>query len=59
MEYAKAFASALAAALASVGTALADGVVSPTEWVAAALAALAALGFVAVVPNKPRDTFSA
>lgn len=53
MTYAKAVAGAVAAGLASLATALVDNAVSPTEWIAAALAALAALGIVYTVPNKP------
>ncbi len=57
MEYAKAVAAAVAAGLGALGTALADGAVSPAEWVAVALAALVASGLVAQVPNKPAEPF--
>ena len=59
MEYAKAVAAAVAGGLGTLGTALADGTVTPAEWVAVALATLAASGLVAVIPNKPSDTFTA
>jgi hypothetical protein len=57
MEYAKAIAAAVAGGLGTLGTALADGAVTPAEWVAVALATLVASGLVAVVPNRPPDTF--
>lgn len=55
MTYAKALAAALAGGLGALGTALADGAVTPAEWVAVALATLVASGLVARVPNKPSD----
>ena len=52
-SYAKAVVAALLAGLGALGTALVDNQVSPAEWVGVAGAALAALGLVYAVPNKP------
>jgi hypothetical protein len=49
------FVVAAAAGLGILGTALVDGAVSSSEWVAVALAFLAALG-VYRVPNEQRKT---
>ncbi|GGM63969.1 hypothetical protein GCM10012275_38170 [Longimycelium tulufanense] len=51
--YAKALLGALAAGLGSLATALTDGTITPAEWIAAAGAALAALGVVYRVRNRP------
>lgn len=50
-QYARKFLIALAAALAILATAVADNVVTMSEWIAVALAFLGALGVYAV-PNK-------
>lgn len=55
MTYAKALLAALIAALTALGTALTDGGVSPSEWVAVALAFFVALGAVYSVPNAPAE----
>ena len=44
IKYAKKFLVAVAAALGVLAVALSDGVVSPSEWVQVAIAALGALG---------------
>ena len=54
-RYAKAIMGALAGGLAALGTALADGQVTATEWVVVAAGAVAGLGLVWGVPNK-QDT---
>ncbi len=54
MTIAKAVVGALVAGLTAIGTGLTDNVLTPAEWVAAAVAALAALGIVYAVPNKPQ-----
>lgn len=53
--YAKAVVGGVVAALGAAGTALADGAISPVEWIAVALAAIAGTGFVYAIPNKPID----
>lgn len=50
-QYAKAILAAVIAALTALGTALTDGGISPSEWVAVALAFCVALGGVAAIPN--------
>jgi hypothetical protein len=52
LVYAKAIVAAVVAGGGVLGTALADGTVTPGEWLGVALAALAALGVTAAVPNK-------
>lgn len=52
-KYAKAVMGAAAAGLGALGTALADGAVTATEWVVVASAALAGLALVWGVPNRP------
>lgn len=52
-RYAKAVVALLTAALGALLTALADGHVTATEWVIAALAGLAGLGAVWATPNAP------
>lgn len=49
--YAKAITAALVAALTCLGTALTDGTVTASDWVAVALALLTALYAVWAVPN--------
>lgn len=49
--YAKTVVAVLGAIAVSVGAAITDGVVTPAEWVAVALAVLTALGVYAV-PNQ-------
>lgn len=51
--YAKAITGAAIAGLTTLGTALADGDVTPVEWVAVAIAGLTAMGAVWAVPNRP------
>ncbi|MEV0156867.1 hypothetical protein AB0H57_24490 [Micromonospora sp. NPDC050686] len=51
--YAKALVGAAVAGLGVLGTALVDNTVTPAEWVGVASAALAALGLVYAVPNRP------
>lgn len=52
--YAKAVIGALIAFLTALGTALTDGGISPSEWIAAVVAALVALSAVYAIPNKPK-----
>ena len=52
LAYAKAIVAAVVAGAGVLGTALADNHVTPGEWLGVALAALAALGVTAAVPNK-------
>lgn len=52
LRYAKAVAGGLAAGAAALTPALADNVVTPTEWVTIALAVLVGAGVVAAVPNQ-------
>lgn len=54
--YAKAVIGALVAGLTALGTALADGAVSPAEWVGVAIATLGALGAVYAIPNIKAPT---
>lgn len=54
-KYAKAIMGGLTAGLAALGTALADGQVTATEWVVVAGAVVAGLGFVWGVPNAPSE----
>ena len=51
--YAKAVIGGAVAGLTALGTALTDNQVTAAEWVGVAIAALAALGLVYAVPNKP------
>lgn len=51
VQYAAKFLVAVAAALGVLAVALEDNVVSPSEWVQVAIAALGAIGVYAV-PNK-------
>ena len=51
-QYAKAIIGAVTAGIGALGTALADGHVTATEWVTVAGAALAALALVWGVPNS-------
>lgn len=53
---AKALTGAIIAALAALGTALTDGGVSASEWVAVALAFFVALSTVYAVPNQTAPT---
>jgi len=50
-EYAKATTGAVIAGLTALGVGLADGTMTPAEWVAVALAAAVAFGGVYGVPN--------
>lgn len=52
LAYAKATTAAVIAALTALGTGLADGGMSPAEWVAVALGAVVAFGAVWGVPNR-------
>ena len=54
-KYAKAVAASLAAALASLITALTDGVVTPAEWAGIVLAGLVGSGL--VVAASPRNKY--
>ena len=49
--YAKAIVGFVLAALTATGTALTDGSITPAEWVAVAIAAVATLTAVYAVPN--------
>lgn len=51
-KYAKAAAAAVAAGLAALVTALADGAVSPAEWASIALATVIGSGLVAAAPRN-------
>jgi hypothetical protein len=53
-EQVKAVLSGVVAGLGTLGTALADGAVSPAEWVAVALAAVLAYGVVYRVGQEPQ-----
>lgn len=53
LRYAKAVAGGLAAGVAALTPALADGTVTGAEWLTIAIAVLAGAGIIAVVPNKP------
>ncbi|MFD0902318.1 hypothetical protein [Actinomadura sediminis] len=50
-SYAKSLVAAVVAGSGTLGTAMADDVVTTGEWVGVALAVLGALGIVAAVPN--------
>lgn len=50
-NYRKAIVAGLLAGLTAIGTGLTDDVLTPAEWIAAAVAALAAGGAVWRVPN--------
>ena len=52
-RYAKAIVGALIAGCGTVGTALADGHITATEWLLAAITALTALGGVWATTNAP------
>ena len=54
-EYRKAIAAFTVPALVVLGAALADGVVSPQEWIAVAIAALGTSVAVGYVPNAGTD----
>lgn len=51
LQYAKAVVAGATAGLTTLGGALADGHVSPGEWIAVAVAVLGGLGLTALVPN--------
>ena len=53
-EYRKAIAAFIVPALIVLGASLADGVVSPQEWIAIAIAALGTSVAVGYVPNQPK-----
>ena len=53
VKIAKAVVGALVAGLGSLGTAMADDRITGQEWLVVAVAALAALGVIWSVPNKP------
>ena len=53
--YAKALIGGIVSALAATSVALGDGVVTPVEGIAIALAFIAGTGFVYAVPNKPAE----
>lgn len=55
-KYAKAIIAALIAGLGVLGDGLTDGSLSGREWIAAGVAALAALSAVYFVPNKAAVT---
>lgn len=52
-RYAKAIVAAIAAASAAAVTATQDDLITTTEWITIAVAALGALGVTYAVPNKP------
>ncbi|ACU35589.1 hypothetical protein [Actinosynnema mirum] len=54
LSYLKALVAGAVAGLTAIGTGLTDNVLTPAEWVAAAVAALGALGVVWAVPNKQK-----
>lgn len=54
-KYAKSIMAALVAALTSLGTAMTDDTVTGVEWIAVAIAFLAAGGVVWGVPNTPKS----
>jgi len=54
-QYAKAIVAAVMAGLGALGTALADGSVTGTEWVVVASSVFAALALVWGVPNAPAE----
>lgn len=51
--YAKAIVAALVAGLTVLGSAITDGVVTPAEWIAVAIAVLGGGGLTYAVPNRP------
>ena len=51
-EYRKAIAAFIVPALVVFGAALADGIISPQEWVAVLIAALGTSVAVGTVPNR-------
>jgi hypothetical protein len=51
-EYAKALVGGVVSSLTALGVSLADGVVTPVEWIAVVLAFIAGSGFVYAVPNS-------
>lgn len=53
-EYRKAIAGFLVPALTVLGASLVDGVVTPQEWIAVAIAALGTSAVVAAVPNAAK-----
>lgn len=53
--YAKAIIGGIVSGLAAASVALTDGVVTPVEGIAIALAFIAGTGFVYAVPNKPAE----
>lgn len=55
-RYAKALVAAGVAGAAALGVALDDGSITAVEGIAAACAALTALGSTWAVPNRPADT---
>lgn len=54
-EYAKAIVGGILAGLAVLGTALTDGVVSPSEWVGVAVATLTVFSSVFGIPNAAKQ----
>ncbi len=58
-QYAKAIVAAVMAGLGALGTALADGSVTATEWVVVASSVFAALALVWGVPNAPAPVTTA
>lgn len=58
-QYAKAIVAAVMAGLGALGTALADGSVTATEWVVVASSVFAALALVWGVPNAPAESSTA
>lgn len=51
--YAKALVGGIVSGLAAASVALADGVVTPVEWIAIGLSFIVGTGFVYATPNKP------
>lgn len=58
-QYAKAIVAAVMAGLGALGTALADGSATATEWVVVASSVVAALALVWGVPNAPAPVATA
>ncbi|MEO3856257.1 hypothetical protein [Acrocarpospora sp. B8E8] len=54
-SYAKAIVAALTAGCGALATAVADNVVTPSEWFIVLGAALAGMGVTAVVPNAKKS----
>lgn len=54
--YAKAITGAAVAGLTAAGTAVADGVISPAEWIGIAIAVLTTGGAVFGVTNTPDES---